>query len=269
MARTVRDAATLLNAVVGRDRDDPLADAFPTDVPDFTARLTVDALKGARIGVIRNYDGVGDDARVDSIFNDNVEQLRQLGAEIIDRIEIDTEGMNSAEDEVLHYEFKADLNAYLKQSGAPIGSLTDLIAFNSANADRVMPIFQQETLEAAEQKGPLTDAKYIEALATSKRISQQGIDLTMSEYKLDALVAPTMGPTGMIDNVNGDQWSGVYTGSYAAVSGYASITVPSGYVSDLPVGISFIGGAYSDAALIRYAFAFEQATKVRRPPPID
>ena len=269
MARTVRDAAVLLNAIVGRNDNDPLADAFPTEVPNFTARLTVDALKGARIGVIRNYNGDGDDARVDAILDDSVEQLRALGAEIIDPIEIETEGMGSAEDEVLHYEFKANLNAYLKQSGAPISTLADLIQFNSANADRVMPIFQQETLEAAEQKGPLTDAEYIEALATSKRISQQGIDSTMFEYELDALVAPTLGPAGMTDHVNGDQWSGAYTSPYAAVSGYASITVPSGYVSGLPVGISFIGGAFSDAALIRYAFAFEQATKVRQPPPID
>lgn len=266
MARTVKDAAILLNAIVGRDQNDPLADAFPSEVPDFTARLTVDALKGARIGVIRNYDGVGDDARVDAILDGSVEQLRALGAEIIDPVNIETEGMGAAENEVLHYEFKADLNAYLKQSGAPISTLADLIKFNSANADRVMPIFQQETLEEAEQKGPLTDAEYIEALATSKRISQQGIDSTMHEHNLDALIAPTLGPAGMIDHVNGDQWSGAYTASYAAVSGYASISVPSGFVSGLPVGISFIGGAFSDAALIRYAFAFEQATRIRRPP---
>ncbi len=269
MARTVRDAAILLNAIVGRDQSDPLADAFPADVPDFTARLTVDALRGARVGVIRNYNGVGDDARIDAILDDSVEQLRMLGAEIIDPIEIDTEGMGSAEYEVLLYEYKADLNAYLKQSGAPIRTLADLIKFNSENADRVMPIFQQEILEAAEQKGPLTDAEYIEALATSKRIAQQGIDSTMSEHKLDALIAPTLGLPGMIDHINGDQWSGAYSAPYAAVSGYASITVPSGFVSGLPVGISFIGGAFSDAALIRYAFAFEQATKIRQQPPID
>ena len=176
--------------------------------------------------------------------------------------------MGSAEYEVMLYEFKAGLNAYLKKSGAPISTLAGIIDFNTANADRVMPIFQQEILEAAEEKGPLTDTEYLEALAMSKRISQQGIDTTMSEYGLDALVAPTLGPTGMTDHINGDQWSGAYSAPYAAVSGYASITVPSGYVSGLPIGMSFIGGAFSDATLIRYAFAFEQATKVRQPPPI-
>ena len=269
MGRTVKDAAVLLNAMVGRDEDDPMADAFPPGLPDFAAGLTAGALQGARIGVIRNYSGAGDDARVDAIFDGSVAQLRALGAEVIDSIEIDTEGMDTAEREVLFYEFKADLNAYLEKSGAPISTLAGIIEFNKANADRAMPIFQQEILEAAEEKGPLTDAEYLEALATSKRISQQGIDTTMSEHGLDALVAPTLGPTGMTDHVNGDQWSGAYSAPYAAVSGYASVTVPSGYISGLPIGLSFIGGAFSDARLIGFAYAFEQATKVRRPPPVD
>lgn len=269
MGRTVKDAAILMNAMVGRDENDPMANEFPANASDFAAGLTIDALQGARIGVLRNYDGAGYDARVDAIFDDSVEQLRALGAEIIDPVEIETEGMRSAEYDVLLYEFKAGLNAYLKESGAEIRTLAGIIDFNLANADDVMSIFGQETLEAAEKKGPLTDPEYLEALATSKRIAQEGIDMAMSEYSLDALVAPTFGPAGMVDHINGDQWSGAYTAPYSAVSGYASITVPSGYVSGLPIGMSFIGGYSSDATLIRFAFAFEQATKVRQPPPID
>lgn len=268
MGRTVKDAAILLNAMVGRDSSDRLAESFPADVADFTAGLTDDALRGARIGVISNYNGVGADIRVDAIFEENVAQLRALGAEVIDSLEINLEGMGDSEREVLAYEFKAGLNAYLKSANAPVRDLAEVIEFNTANADQAMPLFQQEILVMAQAKGPLTDAEYLEALATSKRISQAAIDTLMSEHNLDALVAPTMGPTGMIDHVNGDQWAGAYTAPYAAVSGYGSISVPSGYVADLPVSISFTGSAFSDAALIRYAYAFEQATKVRRPPPL-
>ena len=269
MARTVRDAAILLNAIVAKDEQDPASELFPRELPDFTASLTPDALQGARIGVIRNYGGVGNDARVDAILDAAVKTLQARGAEIVDGIEIETEGMGDAEYAVLLYEFKADLNAYLKQSGAPLATLADIIAFNRANADRVMPIFQQEILEEAEEKGPLTETDYLEALATSKRIAQHGIDDAMTEHGLDALVAPTGGPAWMTDHVNGDQSSGIYSSSYAAVSGYASITVPAGQVAGLPIGISFIGGAFSDARVIGYAFAFEQASDARQPPPLD
>ena len=269
MGRTVKDAAILLNAMVGRDDNDPLADSFPDEVPDFAAGLTWDALQGARIGVIRNYSGVGNDARVDAAFDSSVEQFRALGAEIVDAIEIDAEGLRAAEVTVLQYEFKTDLNAYLAQSGAPLNTLADVIEFNKANAGRVMPIFQQERMEAAVEKGPLTDPEYLEALTTSKRISQQGIDSVMAQHELDALIAPTGAPAWMTDHVHGDQFPGISSSSYAAVSGYPSITVPSGYISGLPIGISLIGGAFSDAKLIRYAYAFEQATQVREPPPID
>ena len=269
MARTVKDAAILLNAMVARDESDPARELFPAERPDFASGLRPDALQGARIGVIRDYGGAGNDARVDALFDAGVATLQALGAEIVDGIEIETEGMGDAEYEVLLYEFKTDLNAYLEQSGAPLATLADIIAFNRANADRVMPIFQQEILEAAEEKGPLTEADYLEALATSKRISQQGIDEALAEHGLDALVAPTRGPAWMTDHINGDQSSGIYSSSYAAVSGYASITVPAGQVVGLPIGISFIGGALSDARLIGYAFAFEQASDARRPPPLD
>ena len=269
MARTVREAAILLNAIAGSDPADPATTGFPAERPDFTAGLRPDALQGAKIGVIRNYGGAGNDARVDAILDASVEQLRALGADIVDSIEIDTEGMDDAEYEVLLYEFKADLNAWLINAKAPMGSLADLIAFNAANAERVMPHFQQEIFEEAQAKGPLTEPEYLEALETSQRIARQGLDTALSENGLDALIAPTRGPAWMTDHVNGDQSSGIYSSSYAAVSGYPSITVPAGHVSGLPIGISFVGPAFSDGKLIGFAFAFEQATAVRRPPPVD
>jgi amidase len=269
MGRNVRDAAILLNAMVGRDAHDPLADSFPNNLPDFTDGLSNEALRGARIGVIRNYDGVGKDARVDAILDTSVAQLRTLGAEIVDPVEIDMDGMDDAEFVVLLYEFKADLNAYLAQSGAPMSTLADIIAFNRANAENVMPFFQQEIMEMAQEKGSLAEDEYIEALATSKRISQQAIDSLMLAHNLDALVVPTEGPAWLTDHINGDQFTGISSSSYAAVSGYASITVPAGRVSGLPIGVSFIGEAFSDARLIRYAYAFEQATNLREPPQLD
>ena len=269
MGRTVKDAAILLNAMIGRDENDPMVDDYPDDIADFAAGLTEDALRDAKIGVIRNYPGVGNDARVDAILDESVKQLKSLGAEIVDSIEIDTDGMRDAEFETMLYEYKTDLNAYLEISGAPINSLAGIIEFNRANADRAMPIFQQEIMEMAEEKGPLTDSEYLEALETSKRISQQGIDMAMEEHGLDALIAPTDGPSWLIDHINGDLFPGIGSSSYAAVSGYASVTVPAGFVSGLPIGLSFIGGAFSDAELIKYAYAFEQGTKVRTPPPID
>ena len=267
MARTVKDAALLLNALVGADPADPLADKYPATVPDFAANLAKDALEGARIGVYRNYGGAGNDVRVDAILDQTVATLESLGAEIVDPVEIDTEGMSEAQVEVLFYEFKADLNAYLEDSGAPIATLADIIAFNEANAETVMPFFGQERMLAAQAKGPLSEPQYLDALATSKRISQTAINETLEEFELDALIAPTRGPAWMIDDVNGDHSSGISSSSLAAISGYASVTVPAGDVLGLPIGISFIGGEFSDAQLIRFAYALEQAGYARKPPP--
>lgn len=268
MARTVRDAALLLNAIVGADPADPLADSYPAAVPDFAANLTADALQGARIGVYRNHAGAGNDVRVDAILAETIATLESLGAEVVDPIEIDTEGMGAAQREVLYYEFKADLNAYLEQSGAPVASLADIIEFNEANADTVMPFFGQERMLAAQAKGPLSEPEYLEALAASKRISQTAINETLAEFDLEALIAPTRGPAWMTDDVNGDHSSGISSSSLAAISGYASVTVPAGEVLGLPIGISFIGGEFSDARLIRYAYALEQAGYTRKPPDI-
>jgi len=267
MARTVQDAAILLTAMVGKDAADSLADSFPHSVPDYASNLSRDALNGARIGVYRGYGGAGNDVRVDQIVADTIATLQSLGAEIVDPVEIDTEGMGAAQVEVLQYEFKADLNAYLENTGAPIGTLADIIDFNEEHADTVMPFFGQERMLAAQSKGPLSDPQYLEALATSKRISQTGIDNALAENDLDALIAPTRGPAWMTDHVNGDHSSGISSSSLAAISGYASITVPAGDVLGLPIGISFIGAEFSDAQLIRFAYAFEQAGYVRQPPP--
>lgn len=267
MGRTVRDAAILLTAMAGSDAADPLADRFPDLPPDFAANLSKDALNGARIGVFRGHSGAGADARVDAIVADTIATLKSLGAEIVDPVEIDTEGMGAAQRQVLYYEFKADLNKYLESSGAPITSLAEIIEFNNSHADTVMPFFGQERMLAAQSKGSLSDPEYLEALATSKRIAQTGIDTALGEYKLDALIAPTRGPAWMTDDVSGDHSSGISSSSLAAVSGYASITVPAGDILGLPIGISLIGAEFSDARLIQFAYALEQAGYVRKPPP--
>jgi amidase len=191
--------------------------------------------------------------------------MQNLGAIIIDDIQFDAGSMYDAEYEVLLYEFRADLNAYLERSAAPIQSLAGLIEFNAANSDAVMPDFGQDIFIDAEAKGPLTDAAYIEALETSKRIAQSGVNELIDEHQLDALIAPSNGPAWMIDPVNGDSF-GIGSSSLAAVSGYPSITVPAGFVSGLPIGLSFIGKAWNEKQLIEIAYAFEETTKIRHAP---
>jgi amidase len=166
------------------------------------------------------------------------------------------------------YEFKADLNAYLAKLGpqAPVRSLKDIIAFNEQNRAREMPYFGQDIMEKAQAKGPLTTPAYIQALRKNHLLTRtQGIDAIMKRHRLDALIAPTGGPPWPTDWINGDHFTGGYS-SASAVAGYPHITVPAGYVFGMPVGISFFGGAYSEAKLIAMAYAFEQATKARRPP---
>jgi amidase len=228
-------------------------------------QLSPDALAGKRIGVIRSHYGAGALAEVDAIVAQSIEALKAAGAEVVDGIEIDMKGASDAEFEVLLYEFKADLNAYLQQSGAPVGSLAELIEFNDANAPQVMPIFGQDIFLAAQEKGPLTEPAYLEALETSKRVASQGIDTALAEHDLDALIAPTNSPSWLTDHVLGDRFM-LSSSSYAAISGYPNITVPAGFASGLPVGLSFIGANFSDEALIGMAYAFEQATLKRRPP---
>ncbi len=272
MARTVADAALLLAAPAGPDPRDPAtAVGFWTrtsaEDADFTRFLTKDALRGARIGVARGMGGFN--PRVDAVFEESLLALRDLGAELVDPADITTaKQIDPTEMEVLLYEFKADLDAYLGDLGleSPVHSLADVIAFNEAHRDAVMPTFGQELMLLAQEKGPLTEAKYLEALATNHRLARdEGIDATLRQNALDAIVAPSGGPAWLIDHVCGDHYGGGNT-TPAAVAGYPSITVPAGCVWGLPVGLSFIGPAWSEPALIGYAYAFEQATQVRRPP---
>ncbi len=264
MARSVRDAAILLTVMTGVDADDP-ATSDAEIHHDYSANLTDDGLRGKRIGVLRSFYGAGSNPNVDAIYEASIAALKEQGAEIVDGIEIDTHGMSEAESEVLRYEFKADLKRYFVGSSAPMESLADVIAFNAANADTVMPVFGQERFLAAEEKGPLTEQAYLDALADSKRIARDGIDGAFDEHGLDAIIAITNGPAWMIDHANGDAFH-IGSSSLAAVSGYPNITVPAGFASDLPIGLSFMGKPWTEKQLIEIAYAFEQATGARRPP---
>jgi amidase len=224
-------------------------------------------LRGMRLGVARKHFGFSE--RVDKLMGDAIAEIKRLGAVIIDPADIPTSGkFDDSEFEVLLYEFKADLNAYLAKLGpqAPVRSLKDIIAFNEQNRAREMPYFGQDIMEKAQAKGPLTTPAYLQALRKNHLLTRtQGIDAIMKRHRLDALIAPTGGPPWPTDWINGDHFTGGYS-SASAVAGYPHITVPAGYVFGMPVGISFFGGAYSEAKLIAMAYAFEQATKARRPP---
>lgn len=269
MARTVRDAAIILNALAGIDPRDPATMASRSRPRiDYTRSLDPNGLRGARIGVARTrFFGYSD--VTDRITNDAIDLMKAQGAVIVDPANIATAGkFDDSEFDVLLYEFKADLNAYLAGLGpkAPVRTLQDIIDFNERHKDREMPWFGQEIFLMAQKKGPLSEKKYRDQLARNLRMSRtQGIDATMNKYKLDAIVAPTGSPPWVTDLVNGDHFSGA-SSTPAAVAGYPNINVPAGYSHNLPVGISFFGRAYSEATLIKLAYAYEQATKHRRPP---
>jgi amidase len=268
MARTVTDAAILLTALAGVDPLDAVtSESMGKASADYTQFLDAQGLRGTRIGVPCKYFGFSD--QVDKLINSSIEEMRKLGAVIVDPAEIETAGkFDDSELEVLLYELKADLNKYLAGLGprAPVRSLKEVIEFNEKNRGREMPYFGQDLFIKAEAKGPLTDKEYRNALARNQKLSrEEGIDAAMSKNKLDAMVAPTGGPAWPTDLLNGDHFTGGYS-SPSAVAGYPHITVPAGYVHGLPVGISFFGRAYSEPVLLRLAYAFEQATKRRRPP---
>ena len=266
MARTVADAAALLTALAGADdRDAATAEAHVE--PDSTAFVDPDGLRGVRIGVARNLAGFND--RVDRLFEDALGAMRDLGAEIVDPADIPhADELEDPELEVFLFEFKADLEAYLERLGPsqPHRTLADLIAFNVEHADVEMPFFGQELFAKAAEKGPLTEPAYVEALATCRRLSRgEGIDAVMDEHRLDTLVAPSNAPAWRTDYANGDHYVGGNS-TPAAVAGYPNVTVPMGFAFDLPIGISFIGRAWSEGTLFRLASAFEHATRHRRPP---
>jgi amidase len=268
MARTVTDAAILLSAMVGIDSSDAATKASAgKSSTDYTKFLDKDGLRGARLGIARKYFGFND--RVDKLMTSLIDEMKRLGAVIVDPADIPTSGkFDDSELEVLLFEFKADLNAYLARLGpqTQVRSLKDLIEFNEKNRDREMPFFGQDLFIKAQEKGPLTSPKYLQALNKNRMLSRtQGIDFVMRKNRLDALVAPTGGPAWPTDWANGDHFTGGYS-TASAVAGYPHITVPAGYVHGLPVGISFFGGAWDEPKLLKIAYAFEQATKARKTP---
>ncbi len=268
IARSVADAALLMNAIVGVDPDDPAtAGAEGRRPADYAANLDDDGLRGARIGVLADLDAFSIDVR--RLVADCVEVMRGAGAEIVDTVRITpADAIRPSEMTVMKTEYKVGLDAYLAGLGpdARVHGIADLIAFNEAHRGRTMPYFPQDLLEESQRTGGLEDSDYLEARQTCLKLTRsEGIDCALSDYALDAIVGPTTSAPWLIDWVNGDNRSGS-TAYLAAVSGYAGITVPAGYLHGLPVGLSFIGGAFSEPALIGLAHAFERATRVRRPP---
>jgi amidase len=269
MGRTVRDAVVVLQSMIGRDPGDPATQiAERASGWSLEDRLREDGLKGKRIGVVRSLAGFHSD--VDDLLDAAVADLQAAGAVVVDGLAFDPpEGLSEAAYELLLFEFKHDLNAYL--AGLPEGSaaaqtLGDLIAFNEQHADREMPYFGQTIFIKAQATGGLGEEEYQEALDRVRRATREdGIDALLADHELDGLVAPTGSPAWKIDLINGDHFLGG-SSSYPARAGYPHITVPMGWVHGLPVGLSFFGTALSEPTLIEMAYAYEQATGHRRPP---
>ncbi|MHA1121280.1 MAG: amidase [Candidatus Heimdallarchaeota archaeon] len=268
IARTVEDAAILLTAMVGVDKEDAQSITNEKDIPaDYTEFLDSDGLKDARIGVARNFFGRNE--LVNQVIDKAIEKMEKAGAIIVDQLMLDSvKKLREPEYEVLLYDFKNDLNEFLEifvPNEFP-QTMKEIIDFNEKNKEKVMPYFGQEHFKKAEERGPLTDKVYKKALKDCHKYArEEGIDLAIKENKLDAIIAPTGGPAWPMDLVNGDHFTGG-SSSLAAVAGYANITVPVGYVFGLPVGLSFFGGAFQEPILLKIAYAFEQLTKVRKPP---
>ena len=267
MARTVHDAAILLNVLAGPDPRDPASASSVGKAPaDYTRFLDPSGMRGARLGVARKYLGFND--AVDRLMEETIAELKRQGATVIDPADLPSHGkFDDSEFTVLLYETKADLNAYLaSRPGAPVRSLEEIIAFNERSKDKEMPYFGQDVFLKAQGKGPLTEKEYLDALEANHRLSrQEGIDAVMDQNHLDALIAPTQGPAWLTDLINGDHAAGGCS-SAAAVAGYPHITVPAGFIKGLPVGLSFFGRAWSEPVLLKLAYSFEQETRFRKPP---
>lgn len=266
MARTVRDAAILLGALAGEDKQDSYTAASKGKIQaDYTKFLDANGLAGARIGI--EHDSLRINPGMDGLFHPTIEFLKSKGVTIVE-VELFKELKEAlaAQFAVLLYEFKDGLNKYLDSANSKIKSLADVIAFNKQNADKAMPFFKQEILEQAEAKGSLEEKEYTDAVAKTTGITRKAIDKILKENKLNAICAPTNGFACCIDLVNGDYDNGFSFSSPAAMAGYPHITVPMGYAHDLPIGLSFISGAYKEGDIIKLAYAFEQATKKRVPP---
>jgi amidase len=265
MGRTVSDVALLLAAMAAIDPADPAAAAADgTVAADYAAGLAPGALKGRRLGVLRA--AMGYHPGVDAAMTTSIEALRAAGAEVVDATIPGYGRWGSAENDVLLFEFKDGLNSYLMNSGAPHPSLEALIAWNNANRGRAMPFFGQELFEQAQAKGPLTDPAYLKARDAARRLAgADGLLAALDGDKLDAIIAPSTGPAWPTDHVLGDHFSGAGYGA-AAVAGTPSITVPMGDAMGLPLGLTFMGRPYSEADLLAWGYAFEQATRARRAP---
>ncbi len=267
MTRSVSDAALLLQVLAGPDPRDAITVEGAARVPDYSQSLQRDGLKGARIGVARNFFGNNDE--LDAIIEIALKDLVAQGAVLVDPVEVpNSSKYGDSELDVLLFEFKADLPRYLADYApdAPIRNMEDLIAFNVKHHDQELAFFGQEFLTRAQAKAGLDSEAYRTALANNQRYSRaEGLDQVLKEHRLDALVAPTGGPAWLTDFINGDHAGNGFS-SPAAVAGYPHITVPAGLLHGLPVGLSFVGPAFSEAALIRYAYAYEQATQRRRAP---
>jgi amidase len=250
-------------------RDAETSNSAGHALTDYTSSLDRNGLRGARIGVARKHY-MGYSVETDKALEHALDVMKQQGAIIVDPADIETGGQtDDSEFDLLLYEFKTDLTAYLSQlkPNVRVRSLADVIAFNKANASRELKYFGQEIMEQAEAKGPLTEQKYLDELAKNRRLMRaEGIDATLAKYKLDAIVAPTQGPAALIDLVNGDPGGGGSFTAPAAVAGYPHITVPMAMARGLPIGLSFVGTAWSEPTLLKLAYAFEQAGPARRPP---
>jgi amidase len=268
LCRTVRDAAIVLGALVGVDPEDSAtAASYGKSHNDYTEFLDPNGLKGARIGVARKYFGFND--AVDALMDQSLDAMKKQGATLVDPADIATFGkFDESELLVFLYELKTDLNAYLARLGpnAPVHTLKEIIEFNERNREREMPYFGQDLFLKAEAKGPLTEKAYLDALQKNHQLARtEGIDALMDKHQLDAIVAPTGSPAWLTDLVNGDHFGGGSSNA-AAVAGYPNINVTAGYISGLPVGISFFGRPWSEPVLIKLAYSLEQTTKVRQAP---
>jgi amidase len=265
MTRTVTDAALLFAAMCGPDEADPITLKAP-QLPAQSPALSIDALRGARLGIARAYLNGFDE--INALFDRAVQRLRELGAEIIDDVQLPLPDYRAAERSVMLYELKHGLALWLRSFAphAPVQTLADVIAFNKAHADREMPWFGQELFEQAAALGGLDSPAYLEALAQCARGSrEEGLDRVFAQHQLDAVIAPTGGVAWLIDPIAGDHFGGSFAGP-AAVAGYPHLTVPSGQVRGLPAGLSFVGPPFSEWRLLDLGYAFEQATRQRKAP---
>ena len=268
MARSVTDAALLLQAMIGVDPQDPSASEYPQGVPRLLPDPQRQRLEGMRIGVYRSYHGAGSYRAIEDVYQRGIEQLRALGATVVDPVGHALAAERySAELQLLLYEFRHGLNAYLAGSGVAEerNTLTRIIAWNDAHADRVMPLFGQDILTAADAKGGLDEEDYRQALAAGPQRVRAELDAILTEHRLDAMVTVANAFAWKTDWLGGDRFM-VGSSSLAAMAGFPSVTVPAGAVSGLPIGVAFVGAPFAEPLLLQIAYAFEQATQALREP---